>query len=64
METTTQLNTFIWFRVVPVHPGHVTSDYGVHEVGVTVCGVQHVLGVRVRRYKQSRTNILNEQLTN
>ena len=26
----------------------VTSDYGVHEVGVTVCGVQHVLGVRVR----------------
>ena len=28
-----------------------TSDYDVHEVGVTVCGVQHVLwvlGVRVR----------------
>ena len=21
----------------------VTSDYGVHEVGATVCGVQHVL---------------------
>ena len=36
------------FRVVPIHPGLVTSDYGVHEVGVTVCGVQHVLGVRVR----------------
>ena len=28
--------------------GLVTSDYGVHEVGVTVCGVQNVLGVRVR----------------
>ena len=24
------------------------SGYGVHEVGVIVCGVQHVLGVRVR----------------
>ena len=36
------------FRVVAVHPGLVTSDYDVHEVGVTVCGVQHVLGVRVR----------------
>ena len=35
------------FRVVPVPPGLVTSDYGVH-VGVTVCGVQHVVGVRVR----------------
>ena len=23
-----------------------TSDYGVHEVGVTVCGVQHVLGIQ------------------
>ena len=33
--------------VVPVNPGLVTSDYGVHEVGVTVCGVQHVLGVQV-----------------
>ena len=31
------------FRVVPVHLGLVTSDYGVHEVRVTVCGVQHVL---------------------
>ena len=41
------------FRIVPVglHPGLVTSDYGIHEVGVTVCGVQHVLsvlGVRIR----------------
>ena len=36
------------FWVVPVHPGLVTSDYGVHEVVVTVCGVQHFLGVRVR----------------
>ena len=24
------------FRVVSIHPGLVTSDYGVHEVGVTV----------------------------
>jgi hypothetical protein len=30
------------FRVVPVHPRLVTNDYGVHEVGVTVCGVEHV----------------------
>ena len=36
------------FRVVPAHPGLVTSDYGVHEVGVTVCGLQHVLGIRAR----------------
>ena len=39
------------FRVVPVHPGLVTSDYNVHEVGVTICGVQRilcVLGVRIR----------------
>jgi hypothetical protein len=32
-------------RVVPVHPGLVTSDYDVHEVEVTVCGVQHVLEI-------------------
>ena len=34
-----------------LHPGLVISDYGVHEVRVTVCGIQHVLwvlGVRVR----------------
>jgi len=31
------------FRVVPVHPGLVASYYGVEEVGVIVCGVQHVL---------------------
>ena len=36
------------FRVEPVDPRLVTSDYDVHEVGVTVCGVQHVLSVRVR----------------
>ena len=36
------------FRVVPVHPGLVTSYYGVQEVGVTVFGVQHVLAVRIR----------------
>ena len=35
------------FRIVPIHPGLVTSDYGVHEVGVTVFGAQHVLGVRI-----------------
>jgi hypothetical protein len=27
------------FRVVPVHPRLVTSDYGVHVVEFTVCGV-------------------------
>ena len=27
-------------RVIPVDPGLVTSGYGVHDVGVTVCGVQ------------------------
>ena len=32
----------IWFPSVPVQPGIVTSDYDFHEVGVTVCGVQHV----------------------
>ena len=36
------------FRVIPVNPGLVTSDYGVYEVGVTVYVVQHVLGVWVR----------------
>ena len=36
------------FQVLSIHPGLVTSDYGVHEVGVTVCGDQHVLGVRAR----------------
>ena len=30
------------FRVIPVHPVLLTSDFGVHEVGVTVCGVQYV----------------------
>jgi hypothetical protein len=34
--------------VIPLHPGLITSDYGVHEVRVTVCGVRHVLGVRIR----------------
>jgi hypothetical protein len=32
-------------RVVPVDPGLVISDYGVHEVGITVCAVQHILGI-------------------
>ena len=40
------------FRVIPVHPVLLTSDFGVHEVGVTYCGVQHVLGVRVQPGKQ------------
>ena len=35
------------FRVVPVHPGLVTSDCGVHEVGVAVWGVRHVLSVQI-----------------
>ena len=26
-------------QVVSVHPGLVTSDCGINEVGVTVCGV-------------------------
>ena len=26
----------------------IPSDYGVHEVGVTVCEVQHVLGVWIK----------------
>ena len=30
------------FRDVSVHPGLATNDYGVYEVGITVCGVQHV----------------------
>ena len=53
------------FRVLSVHPGLVTSDYGVHEVGVTVCRVQHVLGVQVRSgaryfpYNESPTTALN-----
>ena len=37
--------------VVPLHPALVTSDYGFYEVGVTVCGVQHILGVRVQPQK-------------
>ena len=32
-------------HVIPVHPRLVTSDYGDHEVCVTVCGIQHVLRV-------------------
>ena len=31
------------FQVVPIHPGLIISDYGVHEVRITICGVQHVL---------------------
>ena len=36
------------FRVVPVHPGLITSDNDVHEVGITVRGVEHVLGKNSR----------------
>ena len=39
---------WIDYMFVPIHPRLITSDYGVHEVGVTVCGVQHVLGLRVQ----------------
>ena len=46
----------------------VTNDYGIHEVGVTVCGFQHVKGVRVRlgnqivpsfSYNENSTRALN-----
>ena len=43
----------IWF------PGRtrIPSDYGVHEVGVTVCGVQRVLGVlKSKRMWKTRKN--------
>ena len=43
------------FLIVPVHPELITSDYGVHEVGVTVCGVQHV---RHFPYNQNPTRAL------
>ena len=38
----------VWFPVRNVHPGLVTSDNGVQEFGVTVFGLQHVLGLRIR----------------
>ena len=56
------------FLVLPVHPGLVTSNYGVHEVGVTVRGVEDVLlvlGVTVRPgtrhfpYNENPTRVLN-----
>ena len=56
------------FRIIPVHPGLVVRDYGVHEVGVAVCRVQHVLwvlGVQVRPgtrhfpYNENPTRALN-----
>ena len=34
-------------RVVPVHPGLVTTGYRVHKVGVTVFGIQYILGIRI-----------------
>jgi hypothetical protein len=40
------------FRVVSRHPGLVTRNYGDRELGITVCLVQHVLGVRVRPWNQ------------
>ena len=36
------------FQVVPVHPGCVSSDNGVHELGITIYSDHHALGVRVR----------------
>ena len=36
------------FWVISVHPGLITSNYGVHEVMDTVCGVQNVLGIWVQ----------------
>ena len=37
------LTTEIWFLGSTHTSGLVTSGYCIHEVGVTVCGVQHVL---------------------
>ena len=39
-------------RVVLEQSGLVTSDYDVAEVGVTACGAQDIMGVRVRPEKQ------------
>jgi hypothetical protein len=38
----------IWIPGQTCNPGLVTSDYGVPEVWVTMCGVLHVLDVWVR----------------
>ena len=54
------------YRVVPVHPGLVTSDYGVHESGsLFVESSMSCLGVRVRPathhfpYNENPTRALN-----
>ena len=44
------MTKLIGYKVIPVHPGLVISDYGFHEV--SVCGFQHVLDGRVRPWHQ------------
>jgi hypothetical protein len=46
----------VGFRVPTVHPGVVTSYYGVHEIGVTFCRVQPVLRVL---FNENSTRALN-----
>ena len=41
----------------------VISDYGVHEVGITICGVQYVLGVYGPEIKSFRHFSDNENPT-
>ena len=46
------MTELLGFQVMPVHPVLLNSDNDIHYVGITVCRVQHVLGVRVRPGKQ------------
>ena len=51
-EASLNLHTHAWIfsrlSIASVDGKQHLSDYGVHEVGITVCGVQYVLGLRVR----------------
>jgi hypothetical protein len=46
------------FRVVPIHTELVTSNYGVHEVEVTVCGILGGINSEVRVDKLLRQGIV------
>jgi hypothetical protein len=50
------------YTVAPLHTGLVISDYGAHEVGVTVCGVQHVLGGRVQSGPKCSVSLLTMKI--